>query len=89
MLIFQDIFNTDEFMSDIFPFTLEYDDCIMKVQSSYKAPEDVGNVDIGCGNAFGGGEEEQEILEVLKIYEKEHPENIGKLLYKNTNHRHQ
>ena len=59
MLIFQDIFNTDEFMSDIFPFTLEYDDCIMKVQSSYKAPEDVGNVDIGCGNAFGGGEEEQ------------------------------
>ena len=30
MLIFQDIFNTDEFMSDIFPFTLEYDDCIMK-----------------------------------------------------------
>ena len=30
-----------------------------------------------------------QILEVLKIYEKEHPENIGKLLYKNTNHRHQ
>ena len=38
---------------------------------------------------YGRGEEEQEILEVLKIYEKEHPENIGKLLYKNTNHRHQ
>lgn len=59
MLIFQDIFTNDEFMSDIFPFTLEYEDCIMKVKSQYKAPEDVGNVDIGCGNAFGGGEEEQ------------------------------
>ena len=58
MLIFSDIFNNDEFMSDTFPFTLEYDDCMMKVQSSMKAPEDVGNVDIGCGNAFGGGDED-------------------------------
>ena len=58
MLIFSDIFNNDEFMSDTFPFTLEYDDCMMKVQSNMKAPEDVGNVDIGCGNAFGGGDED-------------------------------
>ena len=42
-------------MSDTFPFTLEYEDCMMKVQSNIKAPEDVG---IGCGNAFGGGEED-------------------------------
>ena len=36
MLIFHDIIKNDEFMSDIFPYTLEYDDVIMKVQSEYK-----------------------------------------------------
>lgn len=58
MLIFKDIFTNDELMSDIFPFEMDYEDTIMKVKSSYKNPDDVGNVDIGCGNAFGGGEED-------------------------------
>ena len=58
MLIFQDFIKNDEFMSDIFPFELMYDDVIMKVKTQYKKKEDVGNVDqmIGCGNAFGGGD---------------------------------
>lgn len=56
MLIFKDIVNGDEFMSDIFPFTLEYDDVIMKVPSQYKSKDKVGEVDIGCGNEFGGGD---------------------------------
>ena len=38
---------------------------------------------------YGRAEEEKEIKEVLKLYEKEHPENIGKILYKNNTHRHQ
>lgn len=38
---------------------------------------------------YGRGDEEKEILEVLKIYEKEYPENIGKNLYKNINNRKQ
>ncbi len=38
---------------------------------------------------YGRAEEEVEIKQVLQIYEKEHPENIGKILYKNNNHRHQ
>lgn len=38
---------------------------------------------------YGRAEEEKEIKEVLSIYEKEHPENKGKLLYKNVNNRHQ
>ena len=58
MLIFRDFIKKDEFMSDIFPFELAYDDVIMKVKTHYKKKEDVGNVDIGCGNAFGGGEED-------------------------------
>jgi len=36
----------------------EYNDVIMKTKSAYKAKENVGNIDIGCGNAFGGNEEE-------------------------------
>ena len=59
MKVFQDVFTNDEVMSDIFPFTLDYDDVIMKVKSTYKNKEAVGNVDIGCGNAFGGAGEEE------------------------------
>ena len=60
MLIFQDIIKNDEFMSDIFPYTLEYDDVIMKVQSSYKPKDNIGNIDeiIGNRNDFGGGEDQ-------------------------------
>lgn len=57
MKVFQDIFTNDEVMSETYPFTLAYNDAIMKVKSSYKNKESVGNVDIGCGNAFGGEEE--------------------------------
>ena len=59
MRVFKDFIKGDEMMSDIFPYTLEYEDTIMKVQSHYKAADKVGEVDIGCGNAFGGGETEQ------------------------------
>ena len=38
---------------------------------------------------YGRAEEEKEILRILKIYEKEHPENIGKNIYNNESHRHQ
>jgi len=38
---------------------------------------------------YGRAEEEKEILQVLELYKKEHPENIGKMLYKNTTNRHQ
>ena len=57
MLIFQDIIKNDEFMSDIFPYTLEYDDVIMKVQSSYKPKDKIGDIDKLISNV--GGEENQ------------------------------
>lgn len=38
---------------------------------------------------YGRAEEEVEIKEVLKIYEKEYPDNVGKLLYQNKTNRHQ
>ena len=80
MLIFQDVFTNDEFMSDIFPFELAYEDTIMKVKSSYKKPEDVGNIDIGCGNEFGGAEEEPagagESAPVEKVIDVVHNANL-------------
>lgn len=38
---------------------------------------------------YGRADEEKDILEALALYEKEHPENVGKILYTNETHRHQ
>jgi hypothetical protein len=58
MKVFQDVFTNDEVMSEVYPFILDYQDVIMKVKSAYKNKDAVGNVDVGCGNAFGSGDEE-------------------------------
>jgi hypothetical protein len=58
MKVFQDVFTNDEILADVFPFTLDYNDVIMKVKSQYKKKDDCGKVDIGCGNAFGGEEDD-------------------------------
>jgi hypothetical protein len=47
MKVYQDVLTNDEVMSEVYPFTLAYDDVIMKVKSTYKSKEAVGNVDIG------------------------------------------
>ena len=47
MKVFQDIFNNDEVLSDVYKISLLHLDTIMKVQSAYKSKEAVGNVDIG------------------------------------------
>jgi hypothetical protein len=58
MKVFQDVFTNDEVMSEVYNFTLDYQDVVMKIKSAMKNKEAVGNVDIGCGNAFGGDDEE-------------------------------
>jgi hypothetical protein len=60
MKVFQDVFTNDEVLSDIYTAEFAHNDVIMKVKSTYKNKEDVGNVDIGCGNAFGGNDEDAE-----------------------------
>ena len=60
MKIFKDVIGGDEMLSDTFQMTLDYDDAIIKVPSKNRPKDDLGNVDIGCGNAFGGGEAEEE-----------------------------
>jgi hypothetical protein len=47
MKVFQDVLTGDEVMSDVYNFTTDYNEVIMKVKSAYKNKEAVGNVDIG------------------------------------------
>jgi len=44
-------------MGEMFKHELLYNDVAMKVKSTYKNKDAVGTVDIGCGNAFGEGED--------------------------------
>ena len=60
MKIFKDIVRGDEMLSDTFQMALEYENAIIKVPSKNRPKDDLGNVDIGCGNAFGGGEAKEE-----------------------------
>ena len=60
MKIFKDVLTGDEMTSDTFQMTSEYDDAILKVPSKNRPKDDLSNVDVGCGNAFGGGEEAEE-----------------------------
>ena len=53
MKIFKDIVSGDEMLSDTFQMSFDYEDAIIKVPSKNRPKDDLGNVDIGCGNAFG------------------------------------
>lgn len=57
MKVFVDLFNGDEVLSDALLPNLEYNNSIYTVKSKY-VPLEEGNVDIGCGNAFGGAEDD-------------------------------
>ena len=46
MKVFEDVFTNDELMSDVFPFTLDYEDCIMKVQSKLVTKDNCDNIDV-------------------------------------------
>ena len=68
MIVYKDIFNGDEVMSEVFKYTLDYDDVIMKVQATYKKKENVGNVDIG--NLFLIKDVEMNSVELKKNLEE-------------------
>ena len=57
MKIFIDIFSGDEVLSDAMNIESEYDDAIISVKSKMINPDDVGNIDIGNCNEFGGDTE--------------------------------
>jgi hypothetical protein len=57
MKIFQDIFSGEELLSDSYKAEPLYDEVIVEVQSKMVVLNEA-DVDIGCGNAFGGTNEE-------------------------------
>ncbi len=56
MRIYQDIFSNEELLSDSYKVDMKFEDVIAEVQSKMVAIKDA-DVDIGCGNAFGGTNE--------------------------------
>jgi hypothetical protein len=59
MRIFQNIDSDAEIISDSYKFNYLFEDCVIEVQSRMIPKDGDVNVDIGCGNAFGGNAEEE------------------------------
>ena len=57
MRIYKDIFTDEEFISDSYNIVLIHEGVIGEVKSRMVAKQDV-DVDVGCGNAFGGQNED-------------------------------
>ena len=58
MKVYTDIFTNEQVISDAYPIEEEYDGAVMFVKSNW---DNAGatNIDIGCGDAFGGADEEE------------------------------
>ena len=70
-----DVFSGDEIISDSFKLEEVFDGVGIEVQSKYitKGGE---NIDIGCGNAFGGNEDDndggdatEKVLDVMDVFQ--------------------
>jgi hypothetical protein len=53
MKIYQDLFTEAEVISDSYPFEMLHEGTVAAVESKLIVKGDV-EVDVGCGNAFGG-----------------------------------
>jgi len=53
MKIFQDVFNDEEVISDSYKFTEVFGGVAVEVKSRMVVKGEE-NIDVGCGNAFGG-----------------------------------
>ena len=58
MKVWIDVFSGDEMVSDSYKSKLIFNDACLEVQCKYVTVGGAETVDIGAGNAFGGGEEE-------------------------------
>jgi len=58
MRIYTDIITGKELISDSYKSTL-LDGNILEIKGAYVDPDNVDNVDIGCGNEFGGGDDNE------------------------------
>lgn len=61
MKVYCDIFNDDELISDSFPMEMRFNDVLGEVRTSYRIKGAGGDVDIGRGNEFGGGGDDEAV----------------------------
>ncbi len=59
MRIYTDFFTGTEIISDSYPFVQFADGAFVEIKSRNVVKGDV-DVDVGCGNAFGGKNEDEE-----------------------------
>ncbi|KAL4512583.1 hypothetical protein ABPG72_020420 [Tetrahymena utriculariae] len=73
MKVYTDIFSGEEIISDSFKFEYKFENVGVQIKSAYILKAE-GDIDIGCGNAFGGtGEEEgkadaEKVLDVVDAF---------------------
>ena len=58
MKVWIDVFSGDEMCSDSYKQELIYNDACLECKAKYITVGGAEDIDIGAGNAFGGGEEE-------------------------------
>ena len=56
MKVYTDIFTNEQVLSDAYPIEEEYDGAVLFVKSAWDSSGST-NIDIGCGDAFGGADE--------------------------------
>lgn len=71
MRLYSDIWTDTEIISDSYKFEETFGGVAVEVKSRFIVKGD-DNVDVGCGNAFGGGEEEEaggnsEVVKVIDV----------------------
>lgn len=59
MLVYTDVFNNDELMSDSYPSKLEFDNSVLKVKTNMITKGAI-QVDIGANPSTGGGEADED-----------------------------
>lgn len=60
MRVYYDVFSNDELLSDSYPANITYDGVVIEVPSRMKV-KGAEEIDIGRGNEFGGGDEEEAV----------------------------
>ena len=62
MKIYYDVFSNEEIISDSYKMVEIFDGLVCEIKARWMIKKE-GQVDIGCGNAFGGGGEEEAVEE--------------------------
>ena len=60
MRLYSDVFNDEEVISDSYPVKEKYGGVVWEIKANFIIKKE-GEIDIGCGNAFGGGGEDEQV----------------------------